>query len=220
MSSRKHPLTVGEYYHVYNRGVEKRDIFLERKDVFRFVKCMDVFNTLEPVGSLYRVQNLRGLASQVASRPKLVDITCFCLMPNHFHFLLRQSAENGISLFMHRLSTAHAMYFNEKYERSGGLFQGKFKAIHIDSNEYLLHSSVYINFNDQVHTKWDREQTGLSYSSWLEYCGETKASRCEKSVILDQFEDLDDYKKYAQNALREIRRKREEEASAYQVWKM
>ena len=164
-----------EFYHIYNRGTDKRTIFSDDQDLARFMQSMKEFNTPDPIGSLY--QNSFKVAHQLrSSTPKLgaddnkeerlVEIIAYCLNPNHYHFVLRQVVERGITRFMQRLGTGYTNYFNHKYERTGALFQGRFKAIHIDSNEYLLHVSAYVNLNFRVHQL--RSSTPKYRASWGE----------------------------------------------------
>lgn len=195
-----------EYYHIYNRGVEKRDIFQDEYDFQRFLESLQEFNTLEPIGSIYE-HSFRKDASQLGhlmsklEEKGLVEIVAYCLNPNHFHLILKQVSEQGVSKFMQRLGNGYTKYFNHKYERSGGLFQGKFKAVHIDSNEYLFHLSVYVNLNYAVH----KLGHPMSKSSWEEYVGqENKRGICSKGVILDQFKSTEDYKEYAKVTLKGI----------------
>jgi hypothetical protein len=102
---------------------------------------------------------------------------------------LQQVSEKGIEKFMQRLGTGYTKYFNNKEERSGGLFEGKFQAIHIDSNEYLLHVSVYVNLNDRVHgfgirtSKFSEKVPIKSRSSFDEYIGKVKDEFCEKGIL-------------------------------------
>ncbi|OGF78831.1 hypothetical protein A3A15_00390 [Candidatus Giovannonibacteria bacterium RIFCSPLOWO2_01_FULL_43_60] len=195
---RKTQLAKGEFYHIYNRGVDKRDILLDFYDISRFIQSMEEFNSVEPIGSIYEKTFLKS--SQVDnSNSKLVDIVCYCLNSNHYHFILKQISEKGVEKFMHRLSTGYTRYFNDKYKRNGALFQGTYKAIHIDSNEYLLHLSAYVNLNNHVH-----KLGGLaSKSSWEEYLG-NKSGFCGKEIILQQFQDTSDYERFAQESLKEI----------------
>src|SRR3989344_5157883 len=175
---RKIQFANGEYYHIYNRGVDKRAVFNNNNDYERFFKSMKEFNVVEPIGSIYERSFSRSqfgsLASKLASGSVgLVKFICYCLNPNHYHFLVQQVADDGIKKFMHRIGTGYTKYFNEKYERNGSLFQGSYKIVHIDSNEYLLHLSAYINLNDKVH--FSQHQLGslaskLDFkSSWNDY---------------------------------------------------
>lgn len=213
----------GEYYHIFNRGVDKRQIFLDQYDIDRFFKSMREFNVLEPIGSIYEnsfKNPLGGSTSKLGvldGGNELVEFVAYCLNPNHYHFVLKQSCDRGIEKFMQRLGTGYTMFFNEKYDRSGALFQGKFKAVHIDSNEQLLYTSAYVNLNDRVH------QLGgsTSKSSWGEYVGidgidninkrGDEKNFCTTDIILDQFEDRNGYIDFAEEALLVIKENRGKE---------
>lgn len=207
---RKVNFVTGEFYHIYNRGVDKRTIFSDDYDMKRFFQSMEEFNVEKAIGSLYensflKKDQLGGGLGSFAS--KLVNFVCYCLNPNHYHFVLEQVLDNGIEKFMQRLGTGYTKYFNGKYKRTGSLFQGVFKASHIDSNEYLLHSSVYVNLNDRVHKIGD----DLSVSSWNEYTGKSPNDFCKKDIILGQFNDSNDYKIFAESSLEDILKRKEAE---------
>src|SRR3989344_2403952 len=144
--ARKTIFSNGEFYHIYNRGVDKRDIVLSSRDSERFLQGMIGFNTIEPIGSLY--ENSFNSLGSLASKSGLVNIVAYCLNPNHYHFLVEQLVDRGIEKFMHRLGTGYTKYFNLVSKRTGSLFQGPFKSIHIEDNEYLLHLSAYVNLNN------------------------------------------------------------------------
>lgn len=199
---RKTQFANGEIYHVFNRGVDKRKIFSDQKDLDRFFQSMSAFNYIEPIGSLFE-QSFQK--EKIKSKP-LVRFIAYCLLSNHFHFLLEQVSEEGISKFMKRLAGGYTWYFNNKYKRSGSLFQGVFKANHIDSNEYLLHASVYVNLNNSLGD----ETAKLTKSSWNEYvnidlCKMDEKICFEKDVILEQFDSVKDYKKFALSSLKDIK---------------
>lgn len=213
---RKTQFAEGEYYHIYNRGVDKRSIFDDQEDVQRFLRCMQEFNVTEPIGSLYensfRRNQLGGEASKLIASEQdmpLVEFIAYCLNPNHFHFVLKQLAERGIEKIMHKIGTGHTMFFNNKYERSGSLFQGVFKDVHIDTNEYLLHVSAYVNLNDRVH-QLGGEASKLVRSSWGEYMDESIKGICEKEIILGQFRDIGEYEKFAISSLESILKRKED----------
>jgi len=130
----------GEIYHVFNRGADKRQTFMDTSDYSRFVSGMYTFN------DAHSTHDLR-LTTEVRPREKLVEIMCYCLMPNHFHFMLRQVKDGGITTFMRKLGTSYSMYFNKKYERSGVLFQGKFKSVYVNRDVYLQYLPHYIHLN-------------------------------------------------------------------------
>ena len=197
---RKEVFVIGEFYHVYNRGTDKRKIFLDKYDLERFLQSMQEFNVLEPIGSIYENSFVKDQPGNPASKlSQLINCIAYCLNPNHYHFILQQTEEKGIEKFMQKLGTGFTNYFNNKYHRSGVLFQGKFKARHIDSNEYLLRISAYVNLNDRVH----QLGSSASKSSWVEYV-EKKKGICEKKIILDQFKSVAEYKAFAESSLKDI----------------
>jgi putative transposase len=196
----------GEYYHIFNRGTDKRNIVSDNHDVLRFTQSLCEFNCKEPIGSMYENSFKKEVKGKSEKKKVLVDIICYCLNPNHYHLLLRQRTDSGISDFMHRLGMGYSKYFNEKNKRSGSLFQGTFKAVHIESNEQLLHVSSYINLNYKVHGINKME---LKCSSWDEYVNRPKPKNiCKKNIILGQFKTRDDYKKFSESTVAEIKRRR------------
>ena len=110
--------SVGEFYHIYNRGVDKREVFMDKDDLSRFIFCMFLFNKEQPVGSIYlnSLQNKKQLRSsashKVSENKKLVNFVAYCLNQNHYHFILEPLVEDGIQKFMHRLSTGYTNYFH------------------------------------------------------------------------------------------------------------
>lgn len=205
---RKVPFIEGQFYHIYNRGVDKRTIFEDNSDLDRFFQSMEEFNVIEPIGSIYenfyRKNKLGHSVSKLPKLEKLVNFICYCLNPNHYHFVLEQVVDNGISMFMQRFGNGYTKYFNEKHNRSGSLFQGPFKAVHISSNPYLLHVSAYVNLNDRVH----RLGHSVSKSSWKEYIGEEKSDFCKKDMTLGQFGSGNEYKIFAEETLEGILERR------------
>lgn len=208
-----------ELYHIYNRGVDKRIVFLDQEDILRFFQSMNEFNSINPIGSIYEnsFRNQLGnrtpkLITESTNTEKLVEFIAYCLNPNHYHFIVKQISDNGVSKFMQKLGTGYSNFFNEKYDRSGSLFQGKFKARHINSNEYLLHLSAYVNLNDKVHKLSNNNQLGsptpkliVSKTSWDEYVTSfNDTTFCKKDMVLKQFTDGLDYKRFAENSLKSI----------------
>ncbi len=134
-------------------------------------------------------------ANTPKAKQTIVEIICFCLMPNHFHFLLKQTKNNGISEFLGKLSNSYTRYFNTKHKRVGPLFQGVFKAIHIDTNEQLLHLSRYIHLNPLVGFL-TKDLELYRWSSYLEYTRVLPTNMCSKEIILDQFPSRKTYKQF------------------------
>ena len=136
-----------EIYHIYNRGVDKRNIFGDKYDVLHLYRSLKNFNTIEPIGSLFRLDSM----TKKPPCDELVYIHSYHLLGNHFHLLLEQKIDGGISEFMKRIGGGYTGFFNEKNERSGSLFQGKYKLAHIDTNEKYMNIFAYITYNDIVH---------------------------------------------------------------------
>lgn len=198
-------IAIGEYYHVYNRGVDKRQVIKDNEDADRFIKSLEFFNSKEPIISLRDVISENDNKIKKPSNA-LVQIVCYSLNPNHYHLLLREINEGGISEFMKRVGGGYTWYFNNKNKRSGSLFQGRFKSVHIESNEQLLHVSVYVNLNWEVHKigTYSGSTAGKVRSSWNEYIGETNQNICKKNIILGQFKSIKEYKNFAESSLVEI----------------
>jgi len=195
--------------------LKKIDIFREEKDIDRFLECMERFNIVTPIGSLYQdsFRKKHQLSGRTAKLERLVEFLCYSINPNHYHFVLTELVDHGISEFIKRLSGGYTGYFNYKYKRSGVLFQGKFKSINIDSNEYLLHVSAYVNLNDKVH-RLSGPTAKFVRSSWSEYVEdsfEEENNFCEKSVILGQFKNKLGYKSFAQSSLKCIHKQKDRE---------
>src|SRR3989344_754162 len=145
MSLRKTPFVSNEYYHLYNRGNSKQKIFHDTEDYRRFITLLYTCNS-ENNFRMFLVENGFEKDPYLWQRGKnLVSIGAYCLMPNHFHILVTEGEEGGISKFMQKLSTAYVMYYNQKYERTGGLFEGKFKSEHLDKDTYLKYIFSYIH---------------------------------------------------------------------------
>jgi putative transposase len=176
-----------EIYHVYNRGVEKRDIFLDDGDRLRFIHDMFEFNNTEPAKDFINKREGEAELGSSASRVVLVEILSFFLMPNHFNLIFRQKIENGITKFMHKLGSGYTNYFNLKYDRSGHLFQGSFKAIHVTKDTHLSYLPHYIHLNplDLSMPEWRDQKISdpnkaleflklYKWSSFSDYIGEKK----------------------------------------------
>lgn len=141
-----------DIFHVLNRGVDKRKIFLDNQDYFRFIHDLFEFNNQERVNtvfySFYKFNDIgcRNISDR-KPRKLLVDIHAFCLMPNHYHLLLSSKVENGIPKFMKKINMGYAKYFNEKYKRKGTLFESRYKSILITEHAHFLHLPYYIHLN-------------------------------------------------------------------------
>lgn len=199
MANRKINFTVGEYYHVFNRGVDKRIIFSTKEQQLFFFHRLRLLNTSNCRKYIANQRSRFKTKDIVASGDKLVSIVAYNLLPNHFHLILRQEIEDGISRFMHRLSTSYTMYFNQLEERSGSLFQGRFKATHLKGDLALPVLTAYVNLNHKHHaidpTKY------LVKSSLDEYFNQEHGllicDPYEIARVIDEVGGLAVYKKFA-----------------------
>jgi putative transposase len=173
MIYKKPEFITGEIYHIYNRGVEKRNIFQDDSDRHRFISCLFELNDKKMVKmrdriserlnrkrSIGKVENCTGDTCTNVEREKIVELLAFCLMPNHYHLVVHQLAENGITLFMKKLGNSYVGYFNEKHKRKGlgSLFQGPFKAVHVADNDQFLNlvSYVFVNPIGILEPEWKK----------------------------------------------------------------
>ena len=201
----------GEFYHIYNRGTEKRDIFSTETDRERFMALLYLCNAVEPV-RIDDIKKSRGssLTSllEIDFEETLVDIGAYCLMPNHFHLLIREKVELGISKFMQKIMTGYTMYFNKRHERTGALFQGKFKATHANEDRYLKYLLSYIHLNPVklIDPQW--KETGIRdrksaekylrtyrYSSYSDYLAipRIESKILNRKVLPDYFDGTRDF---------------------------
>ena len=189
MSIRKVDFATGEYYHLYNRGNSKQKIFLDKNDYKHFIKLLYLCNSKRN----FVFRDITENTFEFDRETTLVNIGAYCLMPNHFHLLVQEKEENGISKFMQKLSTAYVMYFNTKYGRTGGLFEGKFKSQHVSKDRHMKYLFSYIHLNPVklIEPKW--KEKGIinlikaklflrDYisSSYLEYLGK---NRLESKIL-------------------------------------
>lgn len=192
MSTRSISFAIGEFYHLYNRGVDKRTIYLDSYDYSRFIDLMYLCNSSAPISVRNIHRNFNSVFDFEVENP-LVAIGAYCLMPNHFHFLVTPLVEGGITTFMTKLGTGYSMYFNKKYKRTGALFQGMFKSQHASNDEYLKYLYAYIHLNPVKLIDKDWKEQGskdagkaydfaasFQYSSLPDYLG---ADRKEKAII-------------------------------------
>jgi REP element-mobilizing transposase RayT len=217
---RKTEFANGEYYHIFNRGVDKRRIFQDESDYFRFWLSINLLND-EMDGLMLNWRNskrdrpdlcLKNFRQESGSCQKsLVKLIAYCLNPNHFHFILKQKREDGLKRFMHKISTSYANYFNAKYDRSGALFQGRFKSIHIKNNSSLLYLTSYVNCNCEVHGI--AKASDYRWCGFPEYIGKSKEGICDKEIIMKQFQSRKEYAEFAKENIRDAKQKKEDEKS-------
>jgi putative transposase len=212
--------TEQNFYHTLNRGVDRREIFLDKQDYLRFIHNLYELNNEDRVETTFHTlkedPNLTDFASR-KQRKILVDILAFCLMPNHYHLLLSPRVEGGIPKFMSKINIGHAKYFNQKYKRVGTLFQGRYKQVTVTDETHFLHLPFYIHFNplDLSYPEWRENRItnpkgvleflkSYLWSSHLDYLGiKNFPSMLNMSHLMDIFGSHEDYAKLVENYLKD-----------------
>ena len=205
MANREESLVEGEYYHIYNRGNTKQNIFNDDKDRDRFIKLLYLCNSLKSVKFKEYIVDRKINAWDFDKGEPLVSIGAWVLMPNHFHIYVTSYkdsvVENPISLFVKKLCTAYSMYFNKKHKRTGKLFEGAFKSTHVDSDRYAKYIFSYIHLNpiklidpfwkDRGLQSVNNATEFLSKYHWSSYHDYRNENRSENKIISP--EDFPDY---------------------------
>ncbi|MEK7633375.1 MAG: transposase [Patescibacteria group bacterium] len=207
------------FYHIYNRGVEKRNIFLDEQDYRVFLSYLKIY--LSPkedsVNNVNSNENLdyEDKNIQISKLYTLnnffnkIGLISYVLMPNHFHLELQQTNKKDIEIFMRSLITKYTMYFNRKYKRVGPLFQGRYKAVLILGSEYLLHLSCYIHVNPLEQLTKGQQLQSYPWSSYPAYVNNLKIKWLKKDFILSSFINNQNnlpgsYKKFVEEYIKKL----------------
>ena len=192
---RKDPFITGEYYHIYNRGIDKRVIFKLPRDYERFMMLLYLANSQESFRLDNLLNQLHKTFTEIMFLDKgepLVSIGAWCLMTNHFHLLIKQEVDGGITKFMKKIGTGYSMFFNIKYQRRGALFGGLFKSKLIGTDDnYMRQLFAYIHLNvldikfsgwekliNKMYPKeWENFLEDYRYSSYQDYIGKERKER-------------------------------------------
>lgn len=204
MPIRKAILATNETYHILNRGNASTPIFRAKRDYNRFLQSFLYYQNLTPpikFSKLFQLSNQerKRLVDKLNRKKEfLVEIIAYCLMPNHFHFILKQTKDGGILNFIRLSSNSYSRYFNTKYKRRGSLFEGRFKSIRIETDSQLLHLSRYVHLNpySSYLVKTFNKLIDYPYSSLPEFLGTSKEKICQKETVLGFFSDPKDYKRF------------------------
>lgn len=211
-----------QLFHTLNRGVDKRVIFIDQQDYFRFIHDLFEFNDEERVNTtFYRFSRSNDIASRkIVRKPRklLVDIHSFCIMPNHYHLLLSPKSEGTIPKFMKKLNMGYAKYFNEKYKRTGTLFEGRYKSVPVNSESHFCHLPFYIHCNplDLSAPEWRKNKLhsfkrakefleNYRWSSHLDYLGKPNfPSITKRNFLLEFFGGEKEYQKSVYSWLKDL----------------
>jgi putative transposase len=186
---RRAPLVTGEYYHVFNRGVARAPTFYTKADYRQAMLALSYYRFVKPQIPLSRFKELENQKQEdmlysLQNSAKHAEIIAFVFMPNHFHFLLKQTYDNGISKFLSQFTNSYTRYVNTMHERVGPLFQGLFKSVHVETEEQLLHLSRYIHLNPVVsNVIYEDDIFSYPWSSLPEYFDSSHPLTSPESVL-------------------------------------
>ncbi len=205
MPGRATVLASGHYYHIFNRGLDRRVTFSGRREYQRAILSLNFYRYQSPPNRLSEFLSLSSenqafVLEKLVQKESLIQLIAFCLMPNHFHLLIKQLIDGGISKFMSNFQNSYTRYFNTKHKRKGSLFEDQFKAVMVETNEQLVHLSRYIHLNP--YTSYIiKDVDGLieyPWSSFREYL-ELEKGICSKEIVLGEFKGKEEYKRFVLN---------------------
>lgn len=202
-------IAVGEHYHIFNRGVNKQTIFHDNNDYSRFLFLLLYFQAKIGFKNINRlikdfVQHSVLHTHDEVVEKRIVEVVVFCVMPNHFHVILKEVEEGGIPMYLQRVLNAYGKYYNTKYEKTGHVFQGPYRAVHILDDTQLLHLSAYIHRNPRELARWFRREDQYPWSSYQDFLGESRWGKLvAPEIILGQFKHKS-YKKFVESSLAKV----------------
>ena len=199
------------YYHVYNRGNGKMNIFRDTKDLNFFLFRLKEDVAPEKIPPLQReIPSPRGYYRRPLP-PNSFSVISYCLMPNHFHILIKQLTDVPVSKLIGKICTSYSKYFNKKYNRVGSLFQDQFRSVLVDDNSYLVWLSAYIHQNPKVAGIVAKPEE-YKWSSCSEFI-KGDSGFCGKEIITKQFKTINDYEKFVRGSSQIIKDKKDLESS-------
>ncbi len=204
---RKVQISVGEYYHLYNRGMQKQPIFSNDSDRARLLFLLLYLQSTTTVSNVgYHAQHFikHSVFDKVSMRlyedilnNRQVELVAFCFMPNHFHLVVYEKVAGGIARYMQRVQNGYTKYFNTKYKKAGHLFQGPYQAVHVADDRQLLHLSAYLHRNPKELAGWEKREHEYPWSSYQDYIKSNRWNDLLKTdVVLGQFKTIREYSEF------------------------
>ncbi|MBI3306117.1 transposase [Candidatus Nomurabacteria bacterium] len=203
-------ISVDEYYHIYNRGVGKKIIFKDDRDRIRFLFLILYFqaeNNFPQISRIissfvkHRVFDIDNKIINNIISKRFVELAGFALVSNHFHLIVKEAKEGGIGKYMQRVLNSYTKYFNTRYGVTGHLFEGPYKAVHVEDNEQLLHLSAYVHLNPRELSEWRKREDSFPWSSYQDYVKENRWGYLLKNeIIVEQFRNKKEYKDFVETS--------------------
>lgn len=207
----KREIFPGEYYHIFNRGNYKQDIFLDERDRVRFLflvlhlQSLSKFYNIGRQVTYYVKHRMFNIIAEKIEHGRVVELVAFSLMPNHFHLIIKEVKKGGAGEYMRRIQDAYTKYFNTKYNRSGHLLSGPYRAIHIKDNRQLLYLSTYIHRNPRELSGWRGKEVKFPWSSFQDFLKNRWGSLLATGIILKQFSDAKGYRDFVNQSTAKTR---------------
>lgn len=200
-------IALGEYYHIFNRGNNKQDVFFDNRDRIRFLFLILYFQSSLPIYNIGRQvsyfikHQIFNVSMEKTIKNRTTELISFAFMPNHFHLILHETKQGGISKYIGRIQDGYTKYINTKYNKSGHLFQGVFKRVHIKNDEQLIYLSAYIHRNPRELKEWKNKEEQFPWSSYQDFSQQNRWNNLLKhQIITEQFSDLNRYKKFVEKS--------------------
>ncbi|MFZ2484746.1 MAG: transposase [Minisyncoccia bacterium] len=203
---RRFGIAPGEHYHICNRGVNKQVIFHDRGDYDRFLFLILYFQSPINFSQIGRVikefvkHRVLDISEEIVKK-RTVELVAFCIMPNHFHLIMKELEEGGIAAYMQRVLNAYSKYYNTKYNKTGHVFQGPYRAIHITDDRQLLYLSTYIHRNPREISRWANKEDHYEWSSYQDCIEESRwGNLLVPEVLMGEFKNKDEYRKFVKTS--------------------
>ncbi len=191
-------LSENSFYHIFNRGVEKRKIFLDDQDYKIFIYYLFLY--LKPLDKVLLAYPKLPLRLQARNLSNEIDLISYCLMPNHFHLLLKQYTKMAFPKLVKQITNAYTEYFNKKYKRTGSLMQGTFKSVKVNTDEQLLHLSRYIHLNPLI-SGLIKNLGDYSWSSYKDLVSNNQKSLCKNEVLVNLIGSASNYEQFVKDQI-------------------
>ncbi|MEK7071926.1 MAG: transposase [Patescibacteria group bacterium] len=207
---RKIKFIPNSYYHICNKSNDGQSIFFDVRDYARFLFSILFYQASVPFYNLsrqtsYFAKNSEFKVSseiiQKITNARKVELNIFTIMPNHFHLLLQEKSQKGVSSYLQRIQTGYAKYFNTKYKKQGHLFQGTFHAVPVETDEQLLYLSAYIHRNSRELNNWKNKEIEYPWSSYQDLVENNRWGELLKpGIVLNQFPNANKYYKFVETS--------------------
>lgn len=200
-------IALGEYYHIFNRGNNKQNIFFDNRDRIRFLFLILYFQSSLPIYNIGRQvshfakHQMFNISMEKIIKDRTTELISFVFMPNHFHLILHEIEQGGISKYIGRIQDGYTKYINTKYTKSGHLFQGAFQRIYIKNDEQLLYLSAYIHRNPRELEQWENKEEKFTWSSYQDFSKQNRWGELLKNqIIIEQFSGPNEYRKFVEES--------------------